>query len=54
MQEISIGGNIIPILCIQGIKLWRNSPTHNKDEKYIVKNPIPNPSQINKSITLNK
>ena len=29
-------------------------PTHSKDGKDIVNNPIPNPPQINKSIAPNK
>ena len=35
-----------------GEKLWKNSPTHNKDGKYLVNNPIPTPPKIKKYIAL--
>ena len=36
------------------IMMKKLPPTHNKDGKDIVNNPIPNPPQINKSIAPNK
>ena len=37
---------------IQGENNEENSPTHNKDGKYLVKNPIPTPPKIKKYIAL--